>query len=63
MKRRPTDRPMTTGLYLLRCVQIGLTIADLDYLEYGQVLDMMTESGNDECKWQELATQADFDRF
>lgn len=54
---------MTTALYLLRCVQIGLSIADLDFLEYGQVLDMMTESENDSYKYMELATQADFDRF
>lgn len=54
---------MTTGLYLLRCVQIGLSISDLDYLEYGQIMDMITESGNDNYKYQELATQADFDRF
>lgn len=54
---------MTTALYLLRAVQIGLTIADLDSLEYGQVMDMITESGNDGCKYAELATQADFDKF
>lgn len=63
MSRRPTERPMTTGLYLLRCVQIGLSIADLDSLEYGQVMDMITEAGNDSFNYQELATQADFDRF
>jgi hypothetical protein len=40
-----------------------LTIADLDGLEYGTVLDMMTESANDEHKYMELAGQADFDRF
>lgn len=54
---------MTTALYLLRCVQAGLSVADLDYLEYGQVMDMLTESGNDNHKYQELATQDDFDRF
>lgn len=54
---------MTTALYLLRCVQIGLSIADLDILEYGQVVDMITESANDHCTYQELATQEDFDKF
>ena len=54
---------MTTGLYLLRCVQIGLSITDLDMLEYGQVMDMLTESGNDDYKYPALATQDDFDKF
>lgn len=63
MKDRPTERPMTTALYLLRCVQVGLSIADLDILEYGQVLGMITESGNDSYKYRPLATQEDFDRF
>ena len=42
---------------------MGLTIADLDGLEYGVVLDMMTESGNDSYNYRPLATQEDFDRF
>ena len=54
---------MSTALYLLRCVQAGLSIADLDFLDYGMVLDMLTESGNDEGKYMEIATQEDFDRF
>jgi len=54
---------MTIGLYLLRAFQIGLHMADLEALSYGQVIDMMTESANDEAKYNQLATQADFDRF
>lgn len=54
---------MTTALYLLRCVEVGLSIADLDYLELGMVWDMFTESTNDETEWAYKATQADFDRF
>lgn len=54
---------MTTALYLLRCIQIGLTLADLDVLDYGTVLDMMTEAGNDHHNYAQLATQEDFDRF
>ena len=54
---------MTTALYLLRAVQIGLSISDLDRLELGQVWDMLTESGNDNYKYMELATQEDFDKF
>jgi hypothetical protein len=54
---------MTTALYLLRCVQLGISIPELDFLEYGEVLDMMTESANDSYKYKQVASQSDFDRF
>ena len=34
-KLRATDRPMTTPLFLLRCVQLGISIRDLDLLTIG----------------------------
>lgn len=42
---------------------MGLTLDDLDGLEYGFVIDMMTESTNDDYEYQSLANQEDFDRF
>lgn len=54
---------MTVGLFLLRAVQMGLSMDDLDGLEYGIVVDMMTENQNDDCKYTQLADQSDFDRF
>ena len=54
---------MTTPLFLLRCVQIGLSIRDLDLLTIGMVNDMYAESGNDDCKYARLASQEDFDSF
>lgn len=54
---------MTLGLFLLRAFQIGLTLDDLDGLEYGIVVDMMTESSNDGCEYDRIATQEDFDAF
>lgn len=54
---------MTTALFLLRAVQMGLRLDDLDGMEYGTVVDMMIENGNDSHKWREVATQEDFDRF
>ena len=54
---------MTTPLFLLRCLQIGLSINDLDLLTEGMVIDMATERGNDEAEWDEIATQEDFDNF
>ena len=62
-KLRPTDREMTTSLFLLRCVQLGLSIRDLDLLTIGMVNDMYVESRNDEHKYAVVATQEDFDRF
>lgn len=54
---------MTTPLFLLRCVQLGLSIRDLDLLTIGMVNDMYAESRNDDYKYATLATQEDFDKF
>lgn len=54
---------MTTALYLLRAVQVGLHFADLEELEFGDVVDMMTESANDTTEYKQVATQNDFDKF
>ena len=57
---------MTTPLSLLRCVQLGISIRDLDLLTIGMVNDMYVESGNDQDadkNYNVVATQADFDRF
>lgn len=62
-KLRSTEREMTTPLFLLRCVQLGLSIRDLDLLTIGMVNDMYAESRNDECKYREVATQRDSMRF
>ena len=48
---------MTTPLFLLRCVQLGISIRDLDLLTIGMVNDMFVESRNDEYKgWRQVAT-------
>ena len=61
---RPTDREPNTATYLLRCVQLGLSISDLELLEIGMVYDMATEAENDNWDgWRQKATQADFDSF
>ena len=54
---------MTTPLFLLRCVQLGISIRDLDLLTIGMV-NMYAESSNDEYKgYAQIATQMDFDAF
>ena len=62
-KLRKSEREMTTPLFLLRCVQLGISIRDLDLLTIGMVNDMYAENSNDHCKYKEIATQADFDHF
>ena len=62
-KIRPTEREMTTPLFLLRCVQLGLSMADLELLSIGLINDMYAENSNDDCKYAVVATQEDFDRF
>ena len=55
---------MTTPLFLLRCVQLGISIRDLDLLTIGTVNDMFIESRNDDYNgYSEVAGQADYDAF
>ncbi|MCD8395881.1 MAG: hypothetical protein LUD12_01605 [Lachnospiraceae bacterium] len=55
---------MTTALFLLRCVQLGVSIRDLDLLTVGMLTEMWNESGNDNWKgYRTLASQADMDAF
>ena len=54
---------MTTPLFLLRCVEIGISIQDMDLLTVGLVIDMWTEKANDGVKYARVATQEDFNKF
>lgn len=48
---------------MLRCIQCGISISDLDRLTIGIVNDMFVEKQNDEYKYPVLATQEDIDRL
>jgi len=55
---------MTTPLFLLRCVQLGISLGELDMLTIGLVNDMFCERENDEYTgWSEMASQNDMDSF
>ena len=54
---------MTTALFLLRCIEIGISVRDLDLLTIGMVLDIWTEKANDDVKYDRVASQEDFDKF
>ena len=46
---------------MLRCVQLGISISDLELLSIGLVNDMFIEMKNDDYKYPYLATQEDID--
>lgn len=54
---------MTTALFLLRCCEVGLSMADLDEVTVGMVNDMFVEKSNDNYDWKEIASQEDMDKF
>ncbi len=54
---------MTTPLFLLRCVQLGISIRDLDLLTVGLLNDLYIERDNDAHPYAQVATQAQMDAF
>ena len=47
---------MTTALFLLRCVQLGLAMADLELLFIGLTNDMYAKRREEDCKYAQIAT-------
>lgn len=54
---------MNTAVYLLRAVQLGLSVTDLENMDEGMVIDLLTESVNDTAEYDTLASQEDMDGF
>lgn len=54
---------MTTTLFFLRYVEIGIIIFELDLLTIGIVLDIWIEKLNDGVKYSKVADQVEFDKF
>ncbi len=50
-------------MFILRCAELGLSIDDLEQMDFGMVSDMLVEKNNDEYKYPYKATQEDFDKF
>lgn len=48
---------------MLRCKQLGLTIDELENMDFGLVEDMMTEKDNDNFDYPVKASQKDFNKF
>lgn len=54
---------MNTPLFMLRCVQLGIAISDLELLSIGMINDMFIERHNDDYEYPIIATKADIDRL
>ena len=54
---------MTTPLLLLRAVQLGVHISEMDLLTIGTINDMYCEMQRDEEPYDQIASQDDMDRF
>lgn len=50
-------------LFMLRALQTGIKLKELDYFTVGEIYDLLTESGNDRVEWDKKATQADIKEF
>lgn len=48
---------------MLRCKELGLSLDELEHMDFGFVADMMTERNNDEYEYPIKANQSDFDKF
>ena len=58
-----SNKEMTTTLFFLRYVEIGIIIFELDLLTIGIVLDIWIEKLNDGVKYSKVADQVEFDKF
>lgn len=50
-------------MLILRALQLGLRLSDLDQITVGDLVDLIIESGNDEYEYPVKATQEDFRSF
>ena len=48
---------------MLRASELGLSMADLELIDMGTVLDMLIEKQNDMYEYDELATEEDVANF
>jgi len=62
-KERIVDREINTALFLLRAVQCGISISDMEYLTIGMINDIFIEMKNDKYDYPLIATQEDIDNL
>ena len=54
---------MTSALTVLRGLQIGLNLDDMDALTWGQLMDIIVEQSNDSYKYPVKGTTEDYNRL
>lgn len=50
-------------MLLLRAVQLGVSLQDLDLLTVGMLNDMYAVAGDDQLDWPVIGTQEDIDKM
>lgn len=63
LKKRVDGREFNTSLFIMRAVQNGFTVADLEKINLGIVFDCFVELEYDDKGYIRDATQADYDAF
>lgn len=58
-KIRPTTRPQTGAVFMLRCAQLGLSDEALAGMTMGMVYDMLAEQANDSEEYPYMGTRED----
>lgn len=59
IKTAVTIRPMTTSLFQLRALELGIRKQDLRFYTCGQIFGILMEKSNDNYEWPRKATQDD----
>jgi hypothetical protein len=54
---------MTSALIILRAKQVGFTIDEIDSLTWGQLMDVIVESANDNYKYPVKGTSEDYKKL
>ncbi len=54
---------MTSALLILRAKQVGLSLDEIDSLTWGQVMDVIIESANDNYKYPIKGTKSDYEKL
>lgn len=63
LKKRVNGREFNTSLFMIRAIQNGFSVDDLENMNLGLVFDCFTELEYDDKGYIRDATQEDYDAF
>lgn len=61
IKSAQTTRPMTTSLFQLRALELGIRKQDMRFYSCGQIFGILTERSNDKGNYPKVAQQSDIE--